>query len=175
MKSTSRTSIGDRLTPCILDKLLDYEPKIQSEGIASRTLTKNQYRVSVLRDVQWLLNSINSASEIDYTGFKHAAQSVINFGLPPLAGQRFSELDWTSLENMIRDAIITFEPRVVAKTVAVKAIFSSDKSNHHNLLAFEIRGQIWYEPYPLELLLRSQIDLESGQVTIIDTISGERV
>jgi type VI secretion system protein ImpF len=175
MKATSRTSIGDRLTPCILDKLLDYEPLIQKESIASRTLTKNQYKVSVLRDVQWLLNTINSASEVDYNGFKYASQSVTNFGLPPLAGQRFSELDWVKLENMIRDAIITFEPRVVAKTVAVKAIFSADKSNHHNLLAFEIRGQIWYEPYPLELLLRSQIDLESGQVTIIDTISGERV
>ena len=36
--------------------------------------------------------------------------------------------------------------------------------DHHNVLSFEIRGQLWSLPYPLELLLRSNIDLESGQV-----------
>ena len=33
-----------------------------------------------------------------------------------------------------------------------------------NQMTMEIRGQLWSEPYPIDLLLRSRVDLESGQI-----------
>jgi predicted component of type VI protein secretion system len=36
----------------------------------------------------------------------------------------------------------------------------------HNTLQFEIRCQFWSMPYPLELLLKTSLDLETGQVSL---------
>jgi type VI secretion system protein ImpF len=156
------------LLPALLDRLIDDEPTKRTEAEYSRSMNRSAYRQSVLRDMRWLFNAINAESEIDFDGFSHAQSSTINFGLPGLAGRRFSELDWPKIESMMRDAVLRFEPRVLPDSVEVRAITTADTTGHHNLLAFEIRGQLWSEPYPLDLLLRSQIDLESGVVSVSD-------
>ena len=53
-------------------------------------------------------------------------------------------------------------------TVDVRGITTTSSLDHHNVLSFEIRGQLWSVPYPLELLLRSNLDLESGQVVLLE-------
>jgi type VI secretion system protein ImpF len=171
MANVKRVALGDRLYPALLDRLIDDEPSRRAESDTSKSMSRTQYRQAVLRDLRWLFNSINSASEVDYAGFDHAERSVINFGLPALAGQRLSELEWPKVEGYIKDAIKAFEPRILENSVQVTAIRSVDALSHHNLLAFEIKGLLWSEPYPLELLLRSQIDLESGTVSVIDNAS----
>ena len=35
--------------------------------------------------------------------------------------------------------------------------------DHHNVIGVEIRGQLWAQPVPLEFLVRTEIDLETGQ------------
>ena len=40
--------------------------------------------------------------------------------------------------------------------------------DHHNVIGFEIRGELWAQPVPLELLVRTEIDLETGKVEIAD-------
>lgn len=132
-------------------------------------MSKTQFRRSVLRDLAWLMNTTHAESEIAFEGFDAARLSVINYGLPSMSGKRLSELDWPNLEASLRDAITTFEPRILPETLEVKAVRSENAMDHHNLVAFEIRGLLWSEPYPIELLLRSQIDLESGQVVVSDS------
>lgn len=168
MATNQRRPFGDRLIPALLDRLIDEDPMQRSEAESSRAMNRTQYRQAVLRDLRWLFNAVNASSEIDFDGYPDAAKSVINFGLPPLAGQRLSELDWPLMEEMMREAIRVFEPRVLPESIEVRAIRSTNPLDHHNLLAFEIKGQLWAEPYPLELLLRSQIDLESGTVSVVD-------
>jgi len=41
-----------------------------------------------------------------------------------------------------------------------------DLLTQHNMLAFEVRAKLWSMPYPLELLLRSNLDLETGHVVL---------
>jgi type VI secretion system protein ImpF len=164
----TKSAGGERLLPALLDRLTDLEPQKYTESADMRAMSKPQFRRSVLRDLAWLMNTTHAASEIDFEGFDAARQSVINYGLPSLSGKRLSELDWPLLETGLRDAIATFEPRILPDTLEVKAVRSANSLDHHNLVAFEIRGLLWSEPYPIELLLRSQIDLESGQVTVSD-------
>ena len=42
----------------------------------------------------------------------------------------------------------------------------------HNVIEFEIRGHLWAQPVPLEILLRTQLDLEAGQVDVRDAAAG---
>jgi type VI secretion system protein ImpF len=44
----------------------------------------------------------------------------------------------------------------------------ADPLTHHNVISLEIVGQLWSQPYPLELLLKTDMDLESGEIRIAE-------
>jgi type VI secretion system protein ImpF len=41
----------------------------------------------------------------------------------------------------------------------------------HNVIEFDIRGHLWSQPAPLEMLLRTQLDLDAGLVRVRDLAS----
>lgn len=159
----------ERLQPALLDRLVDEEPDKQVESREARLITVRRLRTAVLRDLAWLFNSTQpSAEEIDPELYPQAMRSVLAYGLPPLAGNTMSGIDVATLESRIRDAILEFEPRMVASTLQVSALTSRMSEDHHNQIQIEIRGNLWAQPVPIEMLLRTELDLENGEVRIKD-------
>ena len=105
---------------------------------------------------------------VDFAGHPLAERSTINYGLVPLSGKVISSLDVGQLEQMIKETIIRFEPRILPHTLTVRGLTSVEPLVHHNVFSFEITGQLWAQPYPLELLLKTDLDLESGEVHIAE-------
>jgi type VI secretion system protein ImpF len=105
---------------------------------------------------------------MDRTGHPLVAQSTLNYGLTPLSGRLVSNLNMAALERILRDAILHFEPRILSRSLTVRALPSEASLTHHNVLAFEIAGELWGQPYPLELLIKTEMDLESGEVRIAE-------
>ena len=68
--------------------------------------------------------------------------------------------------RVVRQAIWDFEPRILRNTVRVRT-FASDEMDK-NALTFKIEGDLWGQPAPLAIVLRSDFDLESGLVAIRD-------
>jgi len=95
------------------------------------------------------------------------ARSVLNYGMPDLAGRTTSGVDTTVLEQAIRKVILDFEPRLVAKTLRVK-LFVDEKQMNHNAMSFDIEAELWAQPLPLRLFLRTAVDLESGTIDVLD-------
>jgi type VI secretion system protein ImpF len=149
----------DRLQPALLDRL------IRDEGEAARVISKSELRQAVLRDLSWLFNATQPHADWPE---KHPALAgtVLNFGLPPLAGTQLSKLDISMLERAIAETIKRFEPRILPETLVVRAVEGASVLDTHNMVEFEIRGQMWAQPVPLEILLRTQMDLEAGQVEV---------
>ncbi len=158
----------DRLQPALLDRLTDHEPTQRTEQADAVYVTDSRLRAALLRDLGWLLNASNASGHIDFDGVAHAERSTLNYGMAPLAGKLLSDLDWKDVELNVTQAIMTFEPRILPETLAVTLLPSFDSLNHHNTLQFEIRCQFWSMPYPLELLLKTSLDLETGQVVVSD-------
>ncbi len=165
--------IADRLWPALLDRLTDFEPEKKKEAREARVMSRKGYRDGVLRDLQWLLNATNLDASIDFSGHPDAQRSVVNFGLAALSGRLASNVDTVQLEATIRQAIVQFEPRILPQSLEVKVAASEKSLDMHNVLAVTIRGELWAIPYPLEILLRSDIDLETGQVVLHDQSRGE--
>ena len=161
-----------RLQPSLLDRLTDDEPHKVSESIDKRVLSKSRLRQCVLRDLEWLLNTSNAESDPALLEYPEVQRSVTNFGMTPLSGLRLSEIDCVALEHNVRRAIVDFEPRILTETLRVKALVPEDLIHHHNMVAFEIRCQMWAQPYPLEMLLRTNIDLETGEILVQDQTGG---
>ena len=162
----SQVRAQDRLQPALLDRLIDDEPRSAVEAPDKRVMDRGRLREAVLRDLSWLFNSTALATEGAFDAFPHAKASVLNYGLPPLSGQTASSMDPRLLEAMVKQAILDHEPRILAKSLRVEALVSQKQMDHHNQISFRISGQLWAQPVPLELLLRTDLDLETGRVEI---------
>jgi type VI secretion system protein ImpF len=169
----------DRLQPALLDRLTDEQPDHTQEPRERRVMSKAQLKQAVLRDLAWLFNAtrIEGSDEptdprlprgVDFDDAPEVRRSVVNYGLPALSGQAAVSMDILELERAIRQAIIDFEPRILASTLRVKAIVTASQVDHHNVIGVQIQGQLWSQPVPLELLVRTEIDLETGKVEIAD-------
>jgi type VI secretion system protein ImpF len=163
----------ERLQPSLLDRLTDDEPDRQQESRDKRVLSMSRLRECVLRDLVWLFNATRMADREDIERYPFAARSVINYGLPPLAGATASSLDVDKLERSLLQAISDFEPRIYRNSLRVRAALTEERMSH-NALTFEIEGDLWAQPLPLQLYLKTEIDLESGQVRVQESDQASR-
>jgi type VI secretion system protein ImpF len=160
----------DRLQPSLLDRLTDLEPDVRHEPRERRVLSQRALRDSVQRDIGWLLNASGLDVVQEVAGYPHVATSVLNYGLPDLAGRHVAGLTKAALERRIRDALWAFEPRLVRDTVRVTALEDTQGAHHEHVLRFEIEADMWSQPYPERLYLRTELDLEAGEVRILDSV-----
>jgi type VI secretion system protein ImpF len=161
----------DRLQPALLDRLTDDEPDKKQEPREARVLSKSRLRQSVLRDLAWLFNATRLDAVDDLAKMPNVRRSVLNFGLPALSGRTASTLDVTDLARAIREAILTFEPRILPATLQIRTLLDAGELDHHNVIGVEIHGELWAQPVPLEFLVRTEFDLETGKVQIADLVS----
>ena len=158
-----------RLQPSLLDRLTDDEPQKQVESRDRRVLSTARLRESVKRDLGWLLNCGNLEASEDLADYPLVARSGLNYGIPELAGRSASGADLREMERALRQAICDFEPRILRDSVMVRASALSQDASH-NLISFEIEGELWAEPVPLHLLVRTEFDLEAGSATVVETL-----
>ncbi|MEZ5450612.1 MAG: type VI secretion system baseplate subunit TssE [Thiolinea sp.] len=135
-------------------------------------------RESVKRDLGWLLNCRSyyrrlgdgpfaEIVPLSEETFPQVATSVLNYGLEDLTGKTVSSLQNVHLEKILKQALLTFEPRIIPETLAC-AVLLEDSMLDHNRLMFDIQGMLWAEPAPIHLQIRTQLDLESGDITPVE-------
>jgi type VI secretion system protein ImpF len=90
-------------------------------------------------------------------------ESVINYGVPDLKGKTLSNVNLIKLEQQIRQAIISFEPRILKKSLKVTIIASENKMNK-NAIVIEIKSDVGSQSMPLTFFLKLELDLETGFV-----------
>ncbi|MFO1498152.1 MAG: type VI secretion system baseplate subunit TssE [Verrucomicrobiota bacterium] len=165
----AETTPIERLQPCLLDRLTDEEPEKPDESRAQRVISHQKYRRGVLRDLGWLFNTdayvqppgVDNFHLKDYV---EAHRSVINYGIRQLCGQ--TSLDLARLQEDLAEAIRVFEPRIAARTLVVHADIE------RNLVTFEIEGELWANPLPDHLYVKTTVDLETGQCLLGDAPHG---
>lgn len=167
----------ERLQPSLLDRLTDHNPESQQEAVGDRVLTKKQLRDAVLRDLSWLFNTTHQEAPPNspdqervrmWQQAPEACDSVLNFGIPSLSGQSISYQEFPRLEQAIRRSIVRFEPRIDPKTLSVKISNDLSTGIKPTSLRLVIKGQLWNQPVPLELLLSADVDVDTGQAAVRD-------
>lgn len=165
-----RETVGarDKMQPSLLDRLTDDAPDKHQEAPSGNLISHATLRRHVLRDLQWLFNTINNEAQQDLSGAPQVRRSVWNFGVAPLAGKRMSEIEWQDIQRKLTAAIINFEPRILPQGLQVRCISDPQSLDLHNVLSIEIEGRLWCVPYPLEFLFRTDVDLENGHFELKD-------
>lgn len=163
------SSARDRLKPFLLDRLTDQGATLRpgSSGAGELVLSPREYRDSVLRDLQWLLNSLCQPEAVDIDGFPNVASSVLNYGIPDLSRLVLGGATRTQLERWVTRAIERFEPRILPGTLSVR-VASEDAESRPGSLQLEIQGEVWTLPEPEPVYLRTEIDLGTGGCRLMD-------
>jgi type VI secretion system protein ImpF len=157
----------ERLQPSLLDRLTDDDPERATESREARVLSPARLREFVRRDLAWLFNATHLGALQSLDDFPLVARSVLNYGIPDLAGRTASSVASGELEQMIRQAILDFEPRLDRNSVRVRLVVDEHQMNH-NALSFDVEAELWAQPLPLHLFLRTAVDLEGGKVDVVD-------
>lgn len=154
--------LAERLQPSLLDRLTDNEPGERKESRDHRVIDLNRLREIIQRDLSWLLNTQNAGRQIDGDRYPRVATSVLNFGLSEVSGEYSTSEKAEKIRRSIEQSITSFEPRIIEGTVDVQLI--GDVEATGMTIGLDIRADMWAQPLPLELYLRSKVDVTTGEV-----------
>jgi type VI secretion system protein ImpF len=159
----------DRLQPCLLDRLTDDEPGKREESRNQRIVSLQRYKAGVLRDLDWLFNSVGHfpderVGEATFADYEEAFRSVINFGIRQLYGRLAPDIE--EIQKQLLEAVITFEPRINRRTLRVEVKIE------RNTLSIELTGELWVNPLPEKLFIKTELDLESSECSTKEASHG---
>ncbi|HEX8558029.1 MAG TPA: type VI secretion system baseplate subunit TssE [Pyrinomonadaceae bacterium] len=161
-----------RVTPSVLDRLLDYEPEVSSEPAPSRAKSLRQMKESVRRDLQWLLNSRQSSSlllggagadgPLTAEAERELRNSLVCFGLPDFSSASIlSTLDQNRVKRALEVAVATFEPRLRDVVVTLLPARETERA-----LRFRIDARLRVEPAPEPVTFDTVLNIHNGEYRI---------
>ncbi|WP_372623338.1 type VI secretion system baseplate subunit TssE [Falsiroseomonas sp.] len=154
----------------LVERVLQLERARRREMRSAVVLSAAALREAVLRDLLSLLNT--TATEADPTvgdavlaPFPAVRASVLNYGIPGLAGHVRTMDDLVALAREIERAIECYEPRL--RQVRVRpAQPPAGGGALASPVDLVIEAELWGYPVPEHLLVRTILDLDAGHVAL---------
>jgi len=145
----------------VLDRLIDYEPEVSREPIASRTKSLRQLKQSVRRDLEWLLNTRQIVDGLP-PDLKEVNNSLAAYGLPDFSHINIENLDdQKQMQRVIERVIQIFEPRLEDVVVTVEPPRHAER-----VMRFRIDARLKVEPAPEPVVFDTMLQLGSGQYIV---------
>lgn len=150
-----------RITPTVLDRLLDFEPDLSSESPKSRSRSLRELKQSVRRDLEWLLNTRRYPGEVPER-LEEVQNSVVMYGLPDFTalGAK-SPHEQKRLVKELEVALKIFEPRFMDLKITLEP-----PSQTERVLRFRIDARLKVEPTPEPISFDTVLALGSGEYVV---------
>lgn len=101
----------------------------------------------------------------------HVRNSIVNFGLPAFIGRNIYALSVSQIEERLRQAVLSFEPRIRPETMRVQVVANrSNRVNPDQPLEFIVEGDILGTQHSIGILISTYWDPEKvrTRVTRVD-------
>ena len=149
------------ITPSIVDRLIDLDPRGSYESPKSRLSSLRDLKQAVRRDIEWLLNARCFPNIIDES-LEEVNKSAAVYGLPDFTGVGAKDAnEQTRVTQAIETAIEIFEPRFIGTKVTLEPVSSTDKQ-----LTFRIEAHLDIEPTPEPVVFDTYLQFGSGEFTV---------
>jgi type VI secretion system protein ImpF len=176
-------AVKQRLTPTLFDKLVaDIDMAGMRESEAERTTIAREnfryytvpqlerfneaaLRATVRRELAWLLNTTNFGATHELEPYPQIESSVLNYGLPDLAGKSSGRRSLMQRAREIRAAIRQFEPRIDPKSLIVEA---REREEHEQTVTFVIQGDITAAAQAMPVKFHTHVDPDTASVDVED-------
>lgn len=158
-----RTDLETRVTPSVLDRLIDLDPRQSTEAPKSRSATVHDLKQSVKRDLEWLLNTRCHIETLDEK-LEETRRSLALYGLPDFTGVSVkSHVEQKRMTEAIENAIRIFEPRFKNLKVTLEPVDNVDRQ-----LRFRIEATLDIEPTPEPIVFDSVMEPGAGGFSIVE-------
>jgi type VI secretion system protein ImpF len=154
----ARTELDRAVQPSLLDRLTDEQPKEAADRTTTRDASERAYRMSVQRDVEFLLNTRCTMihAGIEFPELRH---SVHQYGLPDTSGLSFSNVEGRQeLTENIAETLRRFEPRLM--NVVVKLTDANQVTAPQ--VRFSIAATLRMDPSPEQIVFDTVLEIASG-------------
>jgi type VI secretion system protein ImpF len=173
--------MAGRINPTLFDKLvadltmdgLTDDPEEQAEVSRSsmrfytvpriERFNEAALRATVLRELNWILNTTNLASVQDLEDYPEVETSVLNYGVHDMAGKLLQRRAIQGRARDIRDAIRAYEPRIDPQRLEVDPVTASAKPN---AVTFVIRGDVTTAVNALPVEFKTDVEIDTGAATL---------
>lgn len=156
----------ERLQPSLLDRLADSDPSCPHDRKEDVFFNISKLREQVQRDLTWLFNTVSAQGTLDISEYKEICNSCLNYGIVDLSAFSGSVAGIKTLERELLKAVRAFEPRIIENTLKIKVEHNESVMNK-NRVTFEVSGDLWAQPVPIQLFLKTEFNLEDGSVNLM--------
>lgn len=181
--------MAPRFTPTLFDKLVSGEAPAglsdsvedQERGLSATEFSPSALRFytvpnierfgesallgTVRRELAWLLNTTNLGASVDLEPYPQIATSVLNYGVPDLAGQAVSDWAIEARARDIKGTIEAFEPRLDPRTLSVRVRAAGEREN---AVTYVIEGEVHGAAGDADVRLLTDVEADTGFVTVRD-------
>jgi type VI secretion system protein ImpF len=177
-------AVKQRLTPTLFDKLVaDIEMAgLRDEGENTPVIARENFRFytvpqierfnetalrnTIRRELAWLLNTTNFGATFELEPYPRVQTSVLNYGVPDMAGKTLERRALLQRAREIRAAVRDFEPRIDGKTLVVETVEQLDDDRHQ--VTFVIQGDITAAAQAMPVKFHTHIDPETASVDVAE-------
>ena len=156
-----RSNQDFRVTPSILDRLLDFDPRSSQDPPRSQSTSLAELKQAIRRDLEWLLNTRYSPNAVP-DDLEEVSRSVAVYGLPDTTG--IAAEDATEQKRLIKtveNTIRLFEPRFIDLKVTLLPVSSVDRE-----LRFRIEANLDVEPAPEPVSFDTVLQTGRGEFVV---------
>lgn len=149
------------VTPSVLDRLIDADPHHSVDPPLTRAQSLRQFKQSLKRDLEWLLNTRKTPEPAGDT-LPGVSRSVFNFGLDDVTSMVItSGADQNRLLSLLKSALETYEPRIQCARITM-----DPPSGLSRVLRFRIEGVVRVDPAPEHVEFDTVLELASGEYEV---------
>lgn len=145
------------VTLSVLDRLIDKEPKNNSEAPLTRAQSLRELKAALKRDLEWLLNTRRTIEPAPDSA-RETARSLYHYGLPDISSKSvLSSRDHNELARDMESTLTIFEPRLKRPKVRMEPV----KKAYQNL-PFVIEGLLCMDPAPEPVRFDTTLEVGKG-------------
>jgi len=178
---------GRRLNPTLFDKLVagaDLSGLTANQDVATTTtaevnreslrfytvpslerFNENALRATVRRDLAWLLNTTHLGAVEDLSRYPEVKTSVLNYGVPDMAGKSMSQKAIRQRARDLREALENFEPRLDRRSLDVQPRAAGEREN---AVTYVIQGDVSAAVKAMPVQFFTDVEADTGAVTVRD-------
>ena len=158
----ARTEIERSVQPSLLDRLTDLEPGVPAASASAPAASARRFRMSVERDLEWLLNTRRTASLAPGEELRHSAYE---YGLPDTTGIAVgTKAGRDRLLHTLQDTIRRFEPRLTGVRVRLADVGQARAPQ----LRFVVDATLQMDPSPEQIVFDTVLTVASGEYVVTD-------
>ena len=160
----ARTEIERTVQPSLIDRLTDLEPGLRDDPPTTREESARRFRLSVERDVEWLLNTRRTMQPAP-AGCPELRRSAHEYGLPDTTALPVgTKVGRERLLNALRDTLARFEPRLANPRVR---LVESAQVNAPQM-RFVVEATLVMDPSPEQVVFDTVLEIARGEYAVID-------